>query len=185
MTEREPIAELDEPYSDPGAQPMPWTLARSLLADAGVCWVTTVRPDGRPHVTPVVAVWMDGSVVFSTGPQERKARNLASNPHVVVTTGTNTFRGGVDVVVEGDAVRVTDDAALGRLAALFSEKYDDFFGFEAADGGFTHSSGGFAQVFEVTPTRAFAYGRGETYSATRFRFPAGVDSREGSSRRTS
>ena len=72
-------------------------------------WLSTVRADGRPHVTPVIAVWTGDAVHVCTGPAEQKAKNLISNSNVVVMTGTNLWS-GLDVVVEGKAVRVTDDS---------------------------------------------------------------------------
>ena len=72
-------------------------------ADAQLFWVTTVRPDGRPHSTPLVAVWLDDALHFCTGPTEQKAHNLVANPHVLLTTGDNGWKGGLDVVVEGPA----------------------------------------------------------------------------------
>jgi hypothetical protein len=58
MTMGEPVAELDERFSDPGAKATPWAKAREVLETAQLSWVTTVRADGRPHVTPPVAVWL-------------------------------------------------------------------------------------------------------------------------------
>src|SRR6202007_1553960 len=83
-----------------------------------------VRADGRPHVTPLVAVWADGAIHFTTGPQEQKAVNLRANPHVVLTTGANDWDKGLDVIVEGEAVRVTDEDTLGRLAQAWTAKWD-------------------------------------------------------------
>lgn len=82
----EPVAQLDERFSDPDAQPTPWGRVKTALEAAQLSWITTVRTDGRPHVTPLVAVWVDETLHFCTGPEEQKARNLASNPAVVVTT---------------------------------------------------------------------------------------------------
>ena len=170
LTERLPVVELDAPYSSPGSMPRPWADAREELDRAEVYWVSTVRPNGGPHVTPVAAVWMDHALWFSTGPAERKAKNLARNARVVVTTGCNTFRSGLDVVVEGNAVRVTDAARLRQLAAAFATKYQDHFGFTVREGRFFHPDGGVADVYEIAPKRAFAYGRGSTFTATRYRF---------------
>jgi nitroimidazol reductase NimA-like FMN-containing flavoprotein (pyridoxamine 5'-phosphate oxidase superfamily) len=164
------IVELDAPYSSENAKPTPWTTASEHLEKAGVYWLSTVRADGRPHVTPVAAVWMGGSLYFSTGPDEQKSKNLRANAHVVITTGTNTFNEGLDVVIEGDGVRVTDDAKLQPLADAFAAKYADVFGFRVRDGAFVHNEGGVADVFEVTPVKAFSYARGEEGSATRYRF---------------
>jgi nitroimidazol reductase NimA-like FMN-containing flavoprotein (pyridoxamine 5'-phosphate oxidase superfamily) len=112
MTDQEPIAELDPRFSDPDATATPWAEARSQLEDAEIFWLSTVRPDGRPHVTPLIAVWLQDSLWFVTGPTERKAMNLAENPRCVLTTGCNNLSEGLDVVVEGEAVRVVDDAML-------------------------------------------------------------------------
>ena len=47
-------------------------------------WLSTVRPDGRPHVTPLLGIWLDGALYFCTGPDERKAKNLARNPRCIL-----------------------------------------------------------------------------------------------------
>ena len=90
MAEREPTAELGA-FSSPGAVSPVWARARGDLQDAQVYWLSSVRPDGRPHVTPLLGVWLDGALYFCTGPTERKARNLAQNPCCVLTTGRNTL----------------------------------------------------------------------------------------------
>ena len=104
-----PTTSLDERFSDPGAEAVAWPATRQVIENAELFWVTTVRADGRPHSTPLVAVWLDDALHFCTGETEQKAHNLAANPHVLLTTGDNGWQGGVDVVVEGPAVRVTDD----------------------------------------------------------------------------
>jgi general stress protein 26 len=163
-----PTAELDAGYSSPGATATAWVRANSVLADAAIYWLSTVRGDGRPHVTPMIALWTNGAIHFCTGPDEQKARNLVGNSSVVVTTGSNVWA-GLDVVVEGSAVRVSDDAALRELATTWEEKYGEEWHFDVADGAFRHE-GGVAQVFAVAPTKAFAYDRDEPGGATRYRF---------------
>ena len=69
---QEPVPELDERFSGPGAKATPWAKAREVLETAQLSWVTTVRGDGRPHVTPLVSVWLDDAVHFTTGPGEQK-----------------------------------------------------------------------------------------------------------------
>jgi nitroimidazol reductase NimA-like FMN-containing flavoprotein (pyridoxamine 5'-phosphate oxidase superfamily) len=169
MAETDPIVELDERYSEPAAKPTSWAEARKKLAAAGVYWLSTTRPDGRPHVTPIAAVWLEGALYFSTGPDEQKSRNLAGNRHVVVTTGSNQFGKGLDVVVEGEAKPISDEPTLAPLAEAFAAKYDDVFGFKVGDGRFSHDAG-VADVYEIAPVKAFAYRRGTGGSATRFRF---------------
>src|SRR5690349_6617393 len=110
-----PLAELDTRFSDPAAAPRPWEEVLAAVSGAELFWLSTVRADGRPHVTPLPAMWLDGALHFCTGPQEQKARNLEHHPDCVLTTGTPRFRSGLDVVVEGTAVRVTDEALLERL----------------------------------------------------------------------
>lgn len=168
MSSIQPVVELHEQFSSADATATPWAVARATLEAAEMFWVSTVRPDDRPHVTPLVAVWTDGALYFCTGPDERKAKNLAGNSRCVLTTGCNAFREGLDIVVEGEAVRVTDDRLLRRLAARLDAKYD--WPFEVRDGAFHHEQGGTALVFEVSPEIVFSYGRGATYSATRYRF---------------
>lgn len=165
----EPRAELDARYSDETATARPWPEAEAMIAEAELFWISTVRPEGRPHVTPLPAVWSDGALHFCTGPEERKALNLALNPHVVLTTGTNTWNKGFDLVVEGEAVRVSDDDRLRGLAEAWERKYGSFWHFEVRDGYFHHGAGK-ALVFSVAPGTVFGFGKGEPFSQTRWRF---------------
>jgi hypothetical protein len=168
----EPVTDLDARYSDDNAEAIGWTQARETLAAAEIYWLSTVRPDGRPHVTPLLGVWLEPALYFCTGPDERKAGNLAGNPHCVLTTGSNKLHEGLDLVVEGNAVRLTDDVRLRRVADAYVTKYGDDWRFDVRDGAFQHSGGpgGRALVFEVAPTTAFGFGKGR-YSQTRWRFP--------------
>ena len=118
----EPTTALDTRFSEPGAAPIVWDDTVLALETAELFWITTVRADGRPHVSPLVAVWLDGALHFSTGADEQKAVNLRNNAHVILTTGCNEWDHGVDVVVEGDAARVTDDSTLQRLADAWRSK---------------------------------------------------------------
>ncbi|MGW9370143.1 pyridoxamine 5'-phosphate oxidase family protein [Streptomyces xanthophaeus] len=169
MADREPVAELDERYSDARATPVPWPRAAAALAGAELYWLTTVRPDARPHVAPLIGVWTDGAVHFCTGAQERKAENLRANPHVVLTTGCNTLHEGLDLVVEGRAARVTDPDRLRALAAAWEEKYGPDWHFDVGDGVFVAPEAGEALVFTVPPDTVFGFGKG-VYSQTRWSF---------------
>jgi general stress protein 26 len=166
---KEPVAELEPQFSSDDATPTPWAEARERLEKAKVYWLSTVRPDGRPHVTPIASVWLDNALYFSTGQTERKAKNLALNPHCVITTGCNVLE-GFDLVVEGGAVRVTDEARLQRLADGYAEKYGQLFRFTVRDGAF-YGEGSESEVlvYELAPTMAFGFGKG-TFSQTRWRF---------------
>lgn len=166
---KEPVTELDRPFSSEDATPTPWARAREHLEKAQIYWLSTVRPDGRPHVTPLVAVWLDGALYFCTGPEERKAKNLAHNNRCLITTGCNALSEGLDVVIEGTGVIVRDEAKLQHVAHAFASKYEPPFRFAVSDFALD-GEGGKTLAYELTPKKAFGYGRGETFSATRWRF---------------
>jgi general stress protein 26 len=167
MTRSNPTTELDARFSSEQASATPWQEGSAILDKAEIYWLSTVRPEGRPHVTPLIAIWLDGALYFTTGETERKARNLANNALCVVTTGCNTYGKGLDVVVEGEAKRVRDETLLQRLADRYASKYNWTF---TVRNGNLLGDGGEAWVFEVAPSTAFGFGRGETFSQTRWRF---------------
>lgn len=173
----QPETHLDARFSSEAAPPKPWPEARDRIAAAEVWWITTVRADGRPHVTPLLTVWQDDALHFCTGPAEQKAHNLAGNSHCALTTGVNTQDDGLDIVIEGDAVRVIDEARLQRLADAWVAKYGADWRFLVRDHTFVHAEEslrsddpGQAYVFEVAPTTAFGFGKGQVFSQTRWRF---------------
>jgi general stress protein 26 len=173
-----PVTTIDQRYSDPAAAAVEWEETRRVLAAAELFWISTVRADGRPHVTPVVAAWAEEAIWFSTGATEQKFDNLRANPHVVLTTGCSQWDRGLDVVVEGDAVRVTDDAVLSRIAGAFTDKWDGRWQWTARDGCFRDlDGGGEAMVFSVTPVKVFAHAKGDPFGATTHRFGRGGQSR--------
>ncbi|MBC6459610.1 pyridoxamine 5'-phosphate oxidase family protein [Actinomadura sp. HBU206391] len=170
MAEREPVTELGA-FSSDDAVATEWAQARADLRNAELYWLSTVRPDGRPHVTPLLGVWLDGALYFCTGTAERKAANLAQNPHCVLTTGRNILD-GLDLVVEGAAAGVSDEAELRQVADTFESKYGPRF--TAPEGtwfGLGDSiRGGDVLVYRVAPSTAFGFGKGEHFSQTRWRF---------------
>lgn len=169
MTQPEPQTELDPQFSSGDATAIPWETARAQLEVAAIYWLTTVRPDGRPHVTSLIAIWLDDALYFCTGEGERKAQNLRHNPQVAITTGCNVME-GLDLVVEGAAGQVSDETKLQRVADQYAVKYPDW-PFSVRDGAF-YGDGGRALVYEVTPTTIFAFGKGDVFSQTRYRFAA-------------
>ncbi|HEY8340284.1 MAG TPA: pyridoxamine 5'-phosphate oxidase family protein [Egibacteraceae bacterium] len=164
-----PRGEIAARFSSPGAQPAAWEDAVAVLRGAQIYWLSTVRDDGRPHVTPLIGVWHDDALWFCTGADERKARNLAANPRCVLTTGCNRLDGGLDVVVEGEAERVTDDARLRAVAAAYEDEYGPDWRFDVHDGVFVSPVGGDAIVFRVAPHTVFGFGKGDTHHQTRWR----------------
>jgi general stress protein 26 len=169
MAATEPVAELDSRFSDPGAPGISWDEVRRVIDEAELFWISTVRSDGRPHVTPVSAVWQEGALYFCTGAGEQKGVNLTRNVNCALTTGNNAWKSGLDVVVEGRARRVTDEVLLRRLADAWETKYHGDWHFEVVDGAFGHEAGE-ALVFEVVPSKVLAFAKGK-FAQSRFRFP--------------
>lgn len=173
----EPTAEIHG-YSSPDAAPTAWAVGRDLVRDAELFWISTVRPDGRPHVTPLIGVWHDDALWFSTGDEERKAKNLAANPNCILTTGHNFLSEGLDVTLEGPAEQITDQATLAPVAAVYAEKYGtDIWDFQAIEGGFVHANPATSDapqveslVFRVRPVRGLGFRHGDVFSQTTWDF---------------
>lgn len=104
---------------DEGRGLLPWGWAEERLAAARNYWLSTVRPDGRPHAMAVWGLWIDEGFFFSTGESSRKARNLEGESRCVVTTE----RADEAVIVEGRAEPATDQSFLERAKARYAEKY--------------------------------------------------------------
>ena len=162
-----PTGKLDPRFSE-ATEPVSWQQVSDALAAAELYWLSTVRQDGRPHITPLVGVWVDDSFVFCTGPEEQKAQNLEHSTAVAVTTGNNMWKDGLDVVVEGTAERVTGKAALAPLADAIREKYYGEWDFTPEDEGFGHDSH-IAYVFRVPPAKVLAFAK-SPHGQTRFTF---------------
>jgi general stress protein 26 len=161
--------EIDRRFSDREAAATPWSEAARVLEDAELYWLSTVRSDGRPHVTPLIGVAHDGVVHFCTGPDEQKARNLEDNASVALTTGNNAWARGLDVVVEGTALRVSDRDALQRLADAYETKYGSVWHFDVGDGVFETERGGAAVVFRIEAAKILAFAK-EPHAQTTYRF---------------
>jgi nitroimidazol reductase NimA-like FMN-containing flavoprotein (pyridoxamine 5'-phosphate oxidase superfamily) len=169
---RQPETDLDRRFSDRNATATDWDETRRALEGAELFWIATVRPDGRPHVTPLVAIWLDDAIYFATGVGEQKAVNLRTNQNVILMTGCNDWERGLDVVVEGEAVQVLEESVLERLATAWTKKWDGRWHYEAHEGGFRHEANADPiLVFSVRPAKVFAFAKG-TFGQTRHRFSA-------------
>ena len=85
--------------------------------NARTTWLATLNEDGSPHVTAVGAVWLDGAFWFQTGDGTRKAGNVARDGRCSISLSIRD----ADVVVEGDAARVTDPAVVARIATKWTD----------------------------------------------------------------
>ncbi len=156
----------------PPTTPMPWAEAERRLAGADTYWLATTGPGGRPHVRPVLAVWVDGALHTTSSPAARKARNLADNGRCSFSVNAD----GVDVVLEGTAARVAGDDHLRRVAEIYADKY----GWHpvVADGAFDAPYGAPTagpppyEVYEITPTVVYGFGVDEEHAprSTRWSF---------------
>jgi len=80
--------------------------------DRHTCWLATINRDGSPHVTGVGALWADATFWFETGEHTRKGKNLARDPRCTLSLAAHDF----DLVVEGEATKVTDPATVASMA---------------------------------------------------------------------
>ncbi|GAA3867665.1 pyridoxamine 5'-phosphate oxidase family protein [Saccharothrix violaceirubra] len=172
MSTSQPVAELDVRFSDPGIEPTPWADTLALLEGAELFWLTTIRRDGRPHVTPVVAVWHENALYFSTAAFEQKMRNLEHSDKVVATTGNNEWMSGLDVVVEGAATVITDPDLLKVAVDAFDRKYggDNSWNLELVD-GVAQVAGHPAVLLRIEPGKVLAFGKAP-HAQTRYRLAA-------------
>src|SRR5262245_24700966 len=85
--------------------------------DRPTCWLTTINADASPHVTSVGALWHAASFWFQTGRRTRKARNVARDGRCSMSIATR----GLDVVIEGEAHRVTDPKLVSEAASLWAK----------------------------------------------------------------
>lgn len=129
--------------ADEGTGLLPWSWAVERLTNSVDYWLATIHADGRPHVTPVWAIWMEDRLLFSSGLQSAKARNLLRDPRCSVTNDVGTE----PVVLDGTAERVTDPDTIGRFAAAINTKYDQDIELDFYDPG--HNG-----MFAITPHTA-------------------------------
>lgn len=171
MTAQDPTT---EPLHTDDPHPIPWgdTLARLEHPEGeAMHWLSTVRADGRPHVVPLAAVWIDNALYFTTGQGTQKAANLAHDARCSVAF-TNQ---GMNVVVEGTATRLTDPATLEQVAARYKGLgWPVTVNGDVLDAPYHAPTTGPApySVFKITPTVVYGFGTTEethTHSA-RYRF---------------
>jgi Pyridoxamine 5'-phosphate oxidase len=142
---------------------LPWKWANERLNKSHNYWIASTRPDGAPHVMVVWGLWLDGALLFSTGRESRKARNLTENPKCVICNELADEA----VVVEGIARRVHEPSRLRNFLSLYERKYKwDMSAFEPGILSFKEP------VFEVRPGVVFGLCEKKTLnSATRWKFP--------------
>jgi Pyridoxamine 5'-phosphate oxidase len=171
MTGKEP--KVTDTYYPHSGSPTAWSEAFELLAAADTYWLSTVRPDGRPHTVPLLATSVDDTLYFAAGASTRKVANLTNDPHCVVTTNS----GGVDFVVEGSVIQVRDDAKLQEVADAYVSKYRWQITLTVEDGALPEIFGGAPTsgpppyyVYEVIPSVSFGFPNEAAFDPTRWAF---------------
>ena len=83
-------------------EPVPWSRALEALekgpVSPGTWFLATVRPDGRPHVAGVGAVWQDGKVYVVSG---GGCKTTPVTPSEISAVAERTLE-FVHVTVDGD-----------------------------------------------------------------------------------
>jgi nitroimidazol reductase NimA-like FMN-containing flavoprotein (pyridoxamine 5'-phosphate oxidase superfamily) len=158
-----------------GFEPLTWervmesldkTGGLDVLDAAGRFWLATTRTDGRAHVVPVGIIWDEGTFYFTSGAGTQKSKDLARDPRCVITVAAPR----TDIVAEGEARIVRDEAQLRRIAVLFKD-----WGPEVRDGAFWHEYSAPSagpppwDVYEMKPQTIYAFSTGEPHGATRWR----------------
>ncbi len=182
MTRRTPVSE--QPLVG-DATATPWAEARERLENPEqdrTYWLATVRPDGRPHVVPLLGRWLDEAFYFLTGETTRRKKNLAGSSQCVMTVSSQMLP-ALDLVVEGNCRKVSDDATLQRVAKAYQKTMD--WPLTLRDGAVFGPSAPTAgpppyAVFALTPTTVLGLpgiagteegvGKAGSFTPTRWRF---------------
>jgi hypothetical protein len=172
MTDQEPVevTNLDR-YGHPA---LSWSRPRDILAASAArlditFFLGTVRPDGRPHAAGVGAIWLDGDLYLTSSPAARKSRNLAANPACTISVRLE----GIDLVLEGEANRVTDQPTLEQAAQVYRESgWPAEVKGDAFTAPFSAPSAGPPpwHLYRFTFHTAFGVATAEPNGATRWRF---------------
>lgn len=168
-TGKEPVAE--RMVDNEEAAVTPWAEVRDRFSEASTHWLATMHPDGRPHVVPLGPLLIDDLVYFTMGQGTRKGKNLEANAQCTIVYSVK----GWDVAIDGSAVKVADEAKLRRIAEAYAAQgWPAYVHDGVLDAPYSAPTTGPApyDVYEMTPTTAFAFGNGEetAYNTTRYRF---------------
>ena len=166
MTASVLVAERYEVSSERSVTASPTGDTRGRMAATDSYWLATMRPDGRPHVLPVLEVWLDGALYVSAGYFASGTKDQADGACFVISIGGHAL----DPVVEGDAKPVSDGDTLRRVAAAYRARY----GWPAGPrpGGFGDDGAGTLpyEVYEATPTTVISFDSESPFDATRWLF---------------
>lgn len=118
------------------------------LRENAIVWLTSVRPDGRPHAVAVWFLWDGETILIFSQPDTQKVRNLRQNPHVLLAVD-NTHDGADPITIEGTATLLEagiTDATRDSYLAKYGEGIKQL-GYTLAQMVATYS-----QAIRVVPT---------------------------------
>ena len=159
-----------------GDKVLPWSRARQQLTAVAkskahrTFWLATAGRGG-PNVAGIGALWVDDQIYFVSGPRTRKSRNLARGARCAISVALP----GLDLVVEGNARRITDQKTLRRLARRYAAQGWPAHATQGAlTAPFNAPSAGRPPwyLYVLTPSTAFGVATAKPYGATRWRFAA-------------
>lgn len=116
---KHPSASVIASDAEPGAEPLSWEEVRQRFDAERWYWVATAGPDGRPHVRPVLAVWVHDKVYSTTSPGAHKGRNLQARPECSIAARAPA----IDIVIEGATSWLGDRNLLEQIATAYDSKY--------------------------------------------------------------
>ena len=119
MSEIEPTVELHEGFSEPNAKARPYAEVVEVLTNSEMFWLSSVRRDGRPHLTPLPAIWLGRALHFCAGAH---GGMLMIGPHSEVK-GPNEMPGRIMINFETQDVKREFDRLKALGATVQQEPY--------------------------------------------------------------
>lgn len=138
---------MANPIDDPAAR------AEACLRTALIVWLSTVRPDGRPHLVPIWFWWDGTSILIATKPHARKVANLRAAPDCMVAIGDAAAN--FDVALIEARAEIVETTTGDLLEAGLFAKYRALM----AEVGLTRATfeALYSQVVRITPTRCLSW----------------------------
>jgi hypothetical protein len=126
--------------------PARWRTLEARLGRELTIWISTVRFDGRPHLTPVWYVWLEGRIYVAIGTETQKFINLRGNQAVALALPDTANV----IILEGEA-HAADRSTSDRVADYFYHKYEWDFRYDDASNW---------RLIEITPIKILTWGEG-------------------------
>lgn len=143
------------------ADPPAMTAATAALAEARldrfltsepVVWLSTVRPDGAPHLVPIWFTWDGTSLLVFSKPGAQKVRNLRANPVAMLALGEP--EDDFDVALAEARVELSDAPATELPEAHLVKYADRMAALGLSPEAFIAT---YSQVLRITPTRTLPW----------------------------